>query len=123
MATILNTEDFRPVGGAVVQTAYQVFTVAGTTGWVRFATTDITVQIDGTATAINVIIERAVIDPLSDVAFTYAPVDATPMSGNAATGIPPNIYVEPGLGWWRARVTSMTGASATVSMTGAGLSG
>lgn len=122
MATVLTTEDFRDVGGSVVQTAYKVFSAAGSTEWVRFANTDITVQIDGVATAINVIVERTVVQPTADIPFTYAPVVDTPMSGNAASGIPPNVYTEPGLGWWRARVTSMTGASATVSLTGAGLS-
>ncbi len=122
MATILSTQDFREVGGGICQTAYAVFTSPGSMDWVRFTNTDITVQIDGVATAINVVIERSVLDPGGDVPFTYAPADSSAMSGNPASGIVPNIYVEPGLGWWRARVTLLTGTSATVSLVGAGLS-
>lgn len=94
-------------------------TAAGqTTDVARFCATNIAVQCTGTATAISFVVERTMVDPTKNSSALWAPVDASSISGDPATGFPPVIYNEPGVAWWRARILTMTGAQVYISLTG-----
>lgn len=78
----------------------------------------VAVQITGTATAITAAIERSVVDPGADGSTgAWAPARA-PITGNPSTGIEVLAFYEPGVAWWRVRVTAMTGAAAAVALSG-----
>lgn len=117
-ATIVN----RDLNPAHVVSSSQLFT-ATASGDACLFSKELAVQITGVATAITAIVERhpylnsVAPDPASP---NWAPADANAISGDPATGMVPTSYFEPGFGWWRVRVTVLTGASATVSMTGTG---
>lgn len=77
----------------------------------------ILMQVSGTATACTVILERSTRDPLREVA-NWAPVEDVPVSGNLAVGIAPTAYIEPSRAWWRARISELTGGTATIYLVG-----
>lgn len=105
------------VGGVERLKFFQQFDAPGTTGpEIRFSG-GVTVQIAGTATNIVAIVERASQDPGSGNE-DWAPVEAETFSGNLSLGLPPRAYLEPADGWWRVRVTNLTGGHARVSIVG-----
>lgn len=89
---------------------------AGSTDPIRL-TGRINVQIAGTATSIVAVVERASEDPNGD-RVNWAPAEADTFSGNLSAGIAPRIYVEPADGFWRVRVTTLTGGYVRVSIVG-----
>lgn len=91
----------------------------GVTGWTAFAATDICAQISGSATSVTATVERSDVDPTLKTA-QVAPADSAGFSGDPATGIAPNIYTEPGVGWWRWNITAISGGSVNVSLSGFG---
>ena len=116
MPTDIRKTDFRPVGDQIVQTAYVTLSAPGEMDWVQFVTTDVVAQIEGAATSVTAIVERSVFNPYEQV--TNGAPAAEPITGNPATGISPSVYVEPALGWWRVRLTAISGGSATISLSG-----
>lgn len=97
-------------------------TVPFQTAWVQFINTNLLAALSGTATAVVAIIERSAVDPnlgsLGAVTPIISPADSAGFTGSLATGIPPNIYSEPGIGWWRINVTSVTGGTCTATLSG-----
>lgn len=76
----------------------------------------VAIQITGPATAVTVVVERSTSDPASGA--NWAPADADAVTGNPSTGVPVQAYLEPAAAWWRVRLTAMTGASVTISLSG-----
>lgn len=77
----------------------------------------VTFQFSGTATAFSGVVERATTDPFVTVP-NWAPAESEQVSGDLTAGVPPRTYHEPGKGWWRFRLDSLTGGTVTVSMMG-----
>lgn len=81
------------------------------------------VQLSGLATAVNLVMER---HPANSVTVPATGSAHWKQSGNAIVGDPsaatfePLEYSEPGIGWWRARLVTKTGASVTVNVSGRG---
>jgi len=91
------------------------------TGWTKFIDTQIAVQIDGDATSVTATVLRAGINPYQNPnTTTGAPADSSGITGDPSTGIPPNLYTEPGVGWWAVDVTALSGGSINVTMSGIG---
>lgn len=91
------------------------------TAWTRFTIGDICAQISGSATAVVATVQRSDVNPSADGSLAQAaPADATGFTGDPATGIAPNIYSEPGVGWWRVNVTTVTGGTVHASLSGLG---
>lgn len=110
-------------GNREIVTLSQTLTGVGATDWVRFVNTQIVAQVSGVATAITAVVERSDINPAGprDPGVTHvAPADTTGFTGDPATGVVPNVYIEPGVGWWRINVTALTGASVNLSLSGIG---
>ena len=80
--------------------------------WIQ-ATYKLIVQVTGAATAVSIDIERSTINPVMAAAN---PAKVATITGNPATGITPSIYEEPGAGWWRAKLTSITGTPVHISI-------
>lgn len=97
----------------------ETLATTGNTDPLRYERSDegIVIQLSGTATAFTAIVERATLDPGSGTP-NWAPADATPLTGNASTGIAPVRYDEPVRGWWRVRVTELTGGNLTLYIAG-----
>lgn len=105
--------------GLFARTARSTTSVTGSMDWTRFEDCNVTVQVDGAATAITLTVERTTQDPTSGVAVTAAPASTTTITGNPATGIQPSVYIETGVAWWRATLSALTG-TATVALSGKG---
>lgn len=97
----------------------ETFVAVGQTDPLRYERSDegLIIQLSGTATAFTAIVERATKDP-GDANVNWAPADSVPLSGNVSTGIAPVRYDEPVRGWWRIRVTELTGGNLTVYIAG-----
>lgn len=100
-------------------------TVAFATPWQKMVETDITAQVNGTATACVAVVERSSVDPGLIVNGSAqgpqtAPADADGFDGDLTAGIAPNIYNEPGVGWWRINVTTVTAGTCTATLSGKG---
>lgn len=95
------------------------FSATGNTNACRFERSEdgVLVQLAGSATSITAIVERATKDPNTGTP-NWAPASATPFSGNLSAGIPPRRFKEPTRGWWRVRITVLTGGNASVYMVG-----
>ena len=91
-------------------------TGAGSTEWIKFSG-GLSVQVTGVATAITGTVQRSTRDPAGG-APNIAVV--APLTGNPSTGIAPEFFNEPGIAWWRVDVSALSGAGATVAITGAG---
>lgn len=106
-------------GGQYAVTGWATFSGAGTTNWIKFANTNVTVQADGTATSMSATVERTTRDPNAGP-VTQAPADGVAFTGSAAAGLTPNVYQETGVAWWRVNVASVSGGSVTFSLSGMG---
>lgn len=109
------------IGGLPNRVAVDQFITTGQMDWTRFENTDVVAAAGGTATSFTGVIERSAVDPNSPVANPLSgvtPADSTGLTGNLTTGITPNVYREPGVGWWRIRVTACSGGSANTSISG-----
>lgn len=97
----------------------ETFSATGNTDPLRYERSDegIVIQLSGTATSFTAIVERATLDP-GAVTPNWAPADSLPLSGNAAVGVAPVRFDEPVRGWWRVRVTALTGGNLTVYIAG-----
>lgn len=96
-------------------------TVPFATPWTRFVACDICAQVSGSASAVVAVVQRSDVNPGADGALAQAaPADATGFTGNPTTGIAPNIYTEPGVGWWRINVTTVTAGTVRASLSGIG---
>jgi hypothetical protein len=87
------------------------------TEWLRLSG-QLAIQITGTATAVSVQVERSTRDPQTLTPNTAPAGDV--ITGNPATGMQPKAYAEPGVAWWRAKLTAITGADCTVAINGIG---
>lgn len=99
----------------------QLLADPGATEWVKFVDCDIAVALSGTATTVVATVERSSTDPAGTA--NIAPADNTGFTGDLTAGLAapePNIYTEPGVGWWRVNVGTLTAGNVTVSMTGIG---
>lgn len=94
----------------------QNMTAVGATDPVRVRGA-VAIQYTGAATAITSVVERSTIDPSSGSA-NWARVEDTAVTGNPSTGMTVASYAEPAIAWWRVRLTALTGASVTVSISG-----
>lgn len=105
------------IGGIERQTFFEELSEAGVTSpAIRFVG-DVTVQLSGTATNIEAIVERSSQDP-NGASANWAPAEDEPFSGNLANGISPRPYVEPAVGWWRVRVPTLDGGYVRINMSG-----
>lgn len=107
-------------GGALRTSGYGAF-AAGETGampWTLFEGTNVAVGLSGTATSVTAVIERSGRDPSGPSGASSAPADTTGLTGNLATGVPANIYEEPGVGWWRVNITASSGGTVLASLSG-----
>lgn len=95
------------------------FAAPGSTPEQRYQRTDdgVYIQISGSATAITAIVERSTKDPTRETA-NWAPASDTPITGNLSAGIAPLIFNEPSRGYWRVRITTLTGGNCTVVLSG-----
>ncbi len=105
-------------GNKQITTTWGAATGVFATDWQRFVACDIVAQVSGTATSVVAVIERSATNPDTDEDYTVAPADLTGLTGDLTTGVPPNIYTEPGVGWWRVNVTTNSGGSCTASLSG-----
>lgn len=95
------------------------------TDWNKFINTNIIAALSGTATAVTAVVQRSAVNPnllVNGVAqgAVASPADATGFTGDLSAGIPPNIYTETGIGWWRINVTAVSGGNCTASLSGQG---
>ena len=100
------------------RTLEQTLAQTGPTDWVALCD-GVAVQVTGPATSFTGVVERSAHDPAD--AAAPAPADAAPVSGNPAAGMVANSYAEPGVAWWRVRVTAIGGGAATVAISGGGV--
>lgn len=77
----------------------------------------VVVQVSGSATDINAIVERASRDPGSGEE-NWAPAETQSFVGDLSLGMPPRGYQEPAIGWWRLNVRSLDGGDVKVSIIG-----
>lgn len=75
------------------------------------------VQLSGTATAITAVVEHCTRDP-STAEVNWAPAEDEAFSGDLSAGMAPRPYEDPAIGWWRVRVTSISGGNCKVSIIG-----
>ena len=87
------------------------------TEWLRLSG-QLAIQITGPANAVGVQVERSTRDPATSTP-NIAPAGDV-ITGNPAAGMQPKAYVEPGVGWWRAKLTAMTGTDCTIAINGMG---
>jgi hypothetical protein len=117
LASTARATTYNPVHVTETIVLYDVatdsFSAPASTDGVSFVGTPITVQIGGTATAVSAVLERSPTDPT--VTAAWSTVDT--YSG-AAASIGFKSYQEGGIGWWRVRVTTVTGGTVTIAMTG-----
>jgi hypothetical protein len=85
--------------------------------WVQ-CSGDIAIQLVGAATAVTAVVERSPVHP-SEGAIA-GPVSTTPLTGNPSTGMPVASFFEPGVAWWRVRLTALTGDALTVAVSAVG---
>mgnify|MGYP000039955376 FL=1 len=96
--------------------AIQTFTGTGSTDPVRLAR-DIVVQLSGTATAVDAVLERSFADPTA--ANSWAPAEDEHFTGDlSAALVAARGYFEPIQAYYRVRVISLTGGNCTVSIVG-----
>ena len=96
------------------------------TDWHMFVNTNIIAALSGTATSVTAVVERSAVNPAllvngSAQGAVTSPADAAGITGNLATGVAPNIYTESGVGWWRIRVTAISGGNCIASLSGLGV--
>ena len=108
------------IAGVERQTFYEELSEAGVTSPPTRFTQDVSVQLSGTATDIVAVVERSSQDPGSGEE-NWAPVEGETFTGDLSAGIPPRAYIEPAAGWWRVRVSTLTGGYVRVSMAGGDL--
>lgn len=77
----------------------------------------VVVQIAGTATDIEAVVEHATQDPGSSQE-DWAPAENEIFDGNLSLGMAPRQFEEPAIGWWRVRVTTLVGGYARISIIG-----
>lgn len=94
------------------------FTAAGSSDPIILQRTDdgVLVQITGTATAIEAVVERSTEDPAGTP--NWAPAETTPITGDLTAGIAPRRYLEPARAYWRVRFVTVTGGSLKLYMVG-----
>jgi hypothetical protein len=95
---------------------YELMEGVGSTASVRLQGA-IVVQLSGTATNIVAITERSSRDPNTNE-VNWAPAETTGWSGNLSSGLAPRPYHDPATGFWRVRITTLTGGSCKVSIVG-----
>lgn len=120
---LADTPPFAKTAFLDVQSA--TFSVTASTDWVRLENCDLSVQATGSATSIVVVVERSPLDPVTrgGPPLSYGPVNPTlgdSLIGSPAAGMSPSYYTEPGFGWWRATVTTLSGGNSRVCLTGRG---
>jgi hypothetical protein len=94
---------------ATPSTYYNTLTATGTTAVIR-ATGELTLSISGDATAATVVVERSSRDPAGSEDARWITIETFNVNPSLGTTVP-SLYEEPGVGWWRARLTSLTGTN------------
>lgn len=109
------TLSYKSVAKTRVVTLEQDLTSASSTDAVELSDS-LVVQITGAATSVTFVVERSTKNP---ALFTpnWAPAK-DPISGNPSTGMIPEGFYEPGVAWWRVRITAMTGTTVKVCIAG-----
>lgn len=95
---------------------YDTLSVTGQTDPVRLQG-DVVVQISGTATNLTAIVEHATRDP-STSEVNWAPAEDDPFSGDLSAGMAPRPYRDPATGWWRVRLSAISGGNCKISIIG-----
>ena len=95
---------------------FEALSAVGVTEPVRLQGSVI-VQLSGTATVLTAIVEHSTRDP-STSEVNWAPADDNVFSGDLSAGIAPRPYSEPAIGWWRVRVSEISGGNCKVSIIG-----
>lgn len=95
---------------------FDTLSAPGSTDAVRLQG-NVVVQVSGSATSLTAIVEHATRDPNTSEA-NWAPADDTGFGGNLSAGLSPRPYVEPATGWWRVRVTAISGGNCKISIIG-----
>ncbi len=104
--------------GRVGTAAFEMTQAGDVTTGVAVEGPTLAVAVTGVATAVEIAIERSASSPFNN--------GARWASAGSSIIINPSVapeafyYAEPGVGWWRARLVSITGASVKVDITGAG---
>jgi hypothetical protein len=119
LATTLATLDFNEVEETRRKNATETFTATGETDWVKLYG-ELVVQLTGAATVVSAQVERSVVDPGEDGSTADPAPAGDAITGNPSTGIQPAAYLEPGVGWWRVKVTALTGTPLRVAISGKG---
>lgn len=95
---------------------FDTLTATGQTDPVRLQGR-VKVQLSGSATSLTAIVEHATRDPGSAEA-NWAPVEDDPFTGDLSAGMSPRPYDDPAIGWWRVRVTAISGGNCKISIIG-----
>ncbi len=98
----------------------ETFSATGNFGPFEFKRSDygLVLQLAGTATTFNAVVERSTIDP-AWANPNWVPAVEEPISVNlATTPTPPMVFTEPTRAWWRVRITAISGGNAILSMEG-----
>ncbi|SKB32479.1 hypothetical protein [Sphingopyxis flava] len=74
-------------------------------------------QISGTATEMEIVVERSTNDP-NGPNPNWAPTTVEPISGDLSAGIAPFRFSEPCRAYWRVRVVTLEGGNIIVVLTG-----
>jgi hypothetical protein len=115
MSTTTARTRFSPNEGRIALSKNTVTGTTDVTEWI-FLTGPISIQVTGVATAITAKLERSTENPTSSTANPV--VVGADITGNPSTGIYRASDTEAGSGWWRVRLTALTGASAVVYISG-----
>lgn len=108
--TVRNSED-------VKLEFYELMSATGSTDPAIRLQGTVVVQLSGTATDIVAIVERSSRDPGS-AQVNWAPAEDDTFSGDLSAGIAPRAYTDPAIGFWRVRITTLTGGTCKVSIIG-----
>jgi hypothetical protein len=104
--------------GGQFSAAVDTFTGSGVGTPVELQNCDVTVQVLGTATAINARVQRSTAYPGADGSLgNWGPVDDA-ITGDLTSGLNALVYVESDHAWWRISVTGVTGGNMTSSISG-----
>lgn len=89
----------------------------GLTSWVCL-TGQLAIQVTGDATVLSYLVERSSMDPHDPAGHNAAPADSQVITGSPVQGMTPEAFYEPGVGWWRIRVTDIQGGDALLTISG-----
>lgn len=97
----------------------QDFSAPGSSDPLRLRENDngVVFHLSGTATAFSAVVERSTRDPTRDTP-NWAPAEDEPWTGDLTLGTAPRVFNEPIRGWWRLRVTAVSGGTLYLNIMG-----